>query len=158
MPVIEATGADEVIVTGFNTSPATRPGLYNTGSFNGTQFVAPVAATYHFTAGILLTTTVIALLGFSVTLNLVLQPAGGGPPAILRSDSAPVIFVGGVGQGIAGAQLDVAAQLDLDPGDVVYLTLANNTFVDSALVEPNSGIDPASYWFDGTIVTQPATL
>jgi hypothetical protein len=143
-----------VVISGFNT--AARPGLYNTGSFDGTQFVAPTAGTYHFTAGILLTATVFAVLGFSVALNLVLQPAAGGAPVIVRSDSAPVIVVDGVAQATAGSQLDVTAQLDLDPGDILYLTLTNGTTLDTALIEPAVGINPASYWFDGTIVTLPA--
>ncbi|AGO83320.1 hypothetical protein pdul_cds_1045 [Pandoravirus dulcis] len=154
VPPNDSTG--EVTVTGFDADPATRTGLYDTGSFDGERFVAPVAGTYHFTAGILLTATVIALIGSSVMLNLVVQPTGGGPPEIVRSDAVPAIIINGVAPGVSGARLSVAAQLNLDPGDGVYLTLSNTTQVDGPLVEPIDGVDAASYWFDGTIVTQPA--
>lgn len=138
-------------VTPFET--ASRPGLYNTGSFDGTAFTAPVASTYRFSAAVLIPDVVATVLGATLTLNLVLTPAVGAP-VVVRSSSLPTV-AGAIGVTLGGAVLLVDGTLDLAPGDAVSLTLTNATAVALTLTLGAAGTETAT-WFDGNATGQPA--
>ncbi|AVK75225.1 hypothetical protein pqer_cds_803 [Pandoravirus quercus] len=138
-------------VTPFET--ASRAGLYNTGSFDGTTFTAPVASTYRFSAAVFIPDVVVTVLGATLTLNLLLTPTVGAP-VVVRSNSIPT--VGGlVGVTLGGITLSVEGTLDLVPGDAVSLTLTNATALAIALTLGDAGTETAT-WFDGNATGQPA--
>ncbi|AGO84950.1 hypothetical protein psal_cds_876 [Pandoravirus salinus] len=138
-------------VTPFET--ASRPGLFNTGSFDGTTFTAPVDSTYRFSAAVFIPDVVLTALGDTLTLNLLLTPTVGAP-VVVRSNSLPTV-AGLVGVTLGGATLSVDAALDLAPGDAVSLTLTNDTAVALALTLGAGGTETAT-WFDGNAMGQPA--
>lgn len=169
-PALAAIGFSGIIATpGAITVPAggtatvgpfsttIRTGLYDSGSFNGTTFTAPTASTYRFSAGILIPDTIITVLGQTLTLNLIVTPAGGGPVSTVRSNSIPIAIGPLVGVGFAGNTLFVNGTLDLVPGDAVSLTLTNTTLL-AITVSLGSTGDLSANWFDGNATGQPAVL
>jgi hypothetical protein len=143
-----------VPIGGFVT--AGRPGLYNTGSFDGTTFVAPVDSSYRFSASLQIDETIITALGSTLTLNLVVTPTVGAP-GILRSNSLPIALGPLVGIGVAGSTLSVEGTADLAPGDAVGLTLTNSTLLAITLTLGATG-DLSAFWFDGNATGQPAVV
>ncbi|AJF98375.1 collagen triple helix repeat motif-containing protein [Pandoravirus inopinatum] len=87
-PGIAVPAGATVTITGYNSSPATRTGLYNTGAFDGTGFDVPQDATYRFSAGFLFTESLAIDVDDTISLNLVVIPAGGGAPKCAQQQPA----------------------------------------------------------------------
>lgn len=145
-----------VTVTGYNSSPATRTGLYNTGAFDGTGFDVPQDGTYHFSAGFLFTAGLIIGADEIISLNLAVIPAGGVVPDIVRSYSLPAALAGETFVTLLNASTVVSAELDLNAGDRVITQIVNGSGTPFVVVVTPGARQPF-YWFDGVISTGPVS-
>lgn len=151
-PGIAVPAGATVTITGYNSSPATRTGLYNTGAFDGTGFDVPQDATYRFSAGFLFTESLAIDVDDMISLNLVVIPAGGGAAEVVRSSSQPSITVNETNTTVGNASSVVVAELDLVAGDRVITQIINDSGVPFVVVVTPGARQPF-YWFDGAIAT-----
>ncbi|AVK77097.1 hypothetical protein pmac_cds_409 [Pandoravirus macleodensis] len=139
----------------FETS--SRPGLYNTGAFDDTIFVAPIASTYRFSGAVYVPDTVVTAPGETLRLVLVLLPAAGGGTRVIRTSALPIALGPLAGIGVAGYTLSVNATMDLDVGDRVIMILFNDT-PNAVTVSSGTLGDTSATWFDGNATGQPARV
>nr|UMO79007.1 hypothetical protein [Pandoravirus belohorizontensis] len=151
-PGIAVPAGATVTVTGYNSSPATRTGLYNTGAFDGTGFDVAQDATYRFSAGFLFTESLAIDVDDMISLNLVVIPAGGGAAEVVRSSSQPSITVNETNTTVGNASCVVVAELNLVAGDRVITQIINDSGVPFVVVVTPGARQPF-YWFDGAIAT-----
>lgn len=156
-PGIAVPAGATVTITGYNSSPATRTGLYNTGAFDGTGFDVPQDATYRFSAGFLFTESLAIDVDDTISLNLVVIPAGGGAPEVVRSSSQPSVTVNETNITVANSSAVVVAELDLAVGDRVITQIVNDSGVPFTVVVTPGARQPF-YWFDGAIATDAPLL
>lgn len=142
-----------VTVTGYNSSPATRTGLYNTGAFDGTGFDVPQDATYRFSAGFLFTSSLAIDVDDMISFNLVVLPAGGGAEEVVRSSSQPVVTINEANVTVANSSAVVVAELNLVAGDRVITQVINDSGVGFTVIITPGDRQPF-YWFDGAIATE----
>ncbi|AGO83685.1 hypothetical protein psal_cds_186 [Pandoravirus salinus] len=151
-PGIALPAGGTVTITGYNSSPATRTGLYNTGAFDGTGFDVPQDATYRFSAGFLFTESLAIDVDDMISLNLVVIPAGGGAEEVVRSSSQPSVTILETNTTVANSSAVVVAELDLSVGDRVVTQIINDSAVPFTVVVTPGARQPF-YWFDGAIAT-----
>jgi hypothetical protein len=143
-----------VAVAGYNSSPSTRTGLYNTGAFDGAGFDVPQSGTYRFSAGFLFTTSVALGPDDIISFDLVVLPDGeGGAGDVVRSSALPVATVDGVTSTITNSTSTVAAELSLVAGDRVITRVTNSSGVALSVIV-GSGDRQPFYWFEGILVGQ----
>jgi hypothetical protein len=136
----------------FTTDPLVLPALFNTGTFDGMTFTAPVAGVYSASGGVSVPESVAVTIGTTVppiTLNLEVNGT------IVRSAGIPTIDVGLGTVTLGGASLFVAADLNLAAGDTVKLSVSNNTTL-SVTLGVATGPQQPLYFFDVSILTPPA--